>query len=96
MTDDRTTASQSGDQTHGTPRDGAGPAPPTSEGAAAGRPGDSGGRRAGTRPPLTSEDVRRLTLYKWRYSLESTGFTTDQVGHLLFLKWLYANCAVRG
>lgn len=48
------------------------------------------------RPVLTSEDVRRLTLYKWRYSLESSGFTAAQVGHLLFLKWLYANQPVRG
>ena len=49
-----------------------------------------------TRPPLTSEDIRRLTLYKWRYSLESTGFTAEQVGRLLFLKWLYATSIVRG
>lgn len=50
------------------------------------------------RPPLTEEDVRRLTLYKWRYSLESSGFTAEQVGQLLFLKWLYAHAAnaVRG
>ncbi len=52
--------------------------------------------RAATRHPLTSEDVRRLTLYKWRYALESSGFTARQVGQLIFLKWLYANDAVRG
>ena len=52
--------------------------------------------RATPRPPLTPEDLRRLTLYKWRYSLESSGFSSDQVGHLLFLKWLYANRMIRG
>ena len=39
---------------------------------------------------LTAQDVRRLTLFKWRYSLESAGFTSRQAAHLLFLKWLYA------
>jgi hypothetical protein len=34
--------------------------------------------------------VRRLTLYKWRYSLESAGYSTHQAEHLLFLKWLNA------
>ena len=54
--------------------------------------------RTTVRPPLTQEDIRRLTLYKWRYSLESSGFTAEQVGHLLFLNWLYAHAAsaVRG
>ena len=47
------------------------------------------------RPPLTTEDLRRLTLYKWRYSLESVGFTGQQVSHLLFMKWLYATNVVR-
>ena len=39
---------------------------------------------------LTSQDVWRLTLYKWRYSLESHGFSTEQARRLLFLRWLYA------
>ncbi len=39
---------------------------------------------------LTARDVRQLTLYKWRYSLESAGYTTHQAEHLLFLKWLHA------
>jgi hypothetical protein len=38
-------------------------------------------------PTLSAQDVRRLTLWKWRYSLESAGFTTEQAEHLLFLKW---------
>jgi hypothetical protein len=42
------------------------------------------------RAALCVQDVRRLTLFKWRYSLESAGFTTHQAGHLLFLKWLHA------
>ncbi len=45
---------------------------------------------------LTHEDVRRLTLYKWRYALESAGFSAEQIGRLLFLKWLYVSHAVRG
>lgn len=39
---------------------------------------------------LTSQDVRRLTLFKWRYSLESAGFSTREAKRLLFLKWLNA------
>lgn len=39
--------------------------------------------------PLTADELWRLTLYKWRYSLESQGFSADQTRHLLFLKWLY-------
>jgi hypothetical protein len=44
----------------------------------------------GVRAVLTAQDVRRLTLFKWRYSLESAGFSTHQAEHLLFLKWLHA------
>jgi hypothetical protein len=42
------------------------------------------------RAALTAQDVRRLTLFKWRYSLESAGFSSRQAAHLLFLKWLHA------
>jgi hypothetical protein len=50
------------------------------------------GRQAsgGVRAVLTAQDVRRLTLFKWRYSLESAGFSSHQAEHLLFLKWLQA------
>ena len=44
----------------------------------------------GVRAMLTAQDVRRLTLFKWRYSLESAGFSSHQAEHLLFLKWLHA------
>jgi hypothetical protein len=44
----------------------------------------------GVRAVLTAQDVRRLTLFKWRYSLESAGFSSHQAEHLLFLKWLHA------
>jgi hypothetical protein len=44
----------------------------------------------GVRAALTAQDVRRLTLFKWRYSLESAGFSSHQAEHLLFLKWLHA------
>jgi hypothetical protein len=61
-------------------------------------PTPMGAGRAPSQPRmlLTHEDVRRLTLYKWRYSLESVGFTPEQIGRLLFLKWLYVSHAVRG
>ena len=58
---------------------------PTVMPAHQGRP-SSGGVRA----VLTAQDVRRLTLFKWRYSLESAGFSSHQAEHLLFLKWLHA------
>lgn len=44
----------------------------------------------GVRAALTAQDVRRLTLFKWRYSLESAGFSSHQAAQLLFLKWLQA------
>jgi hypothetical protein len=44
----------------------------------------------GVRAALTAQDVRRLTLFKWRYSLESAGFSSHQAERLLFLKWLHA------
>ena len=85
MTDDRTTAGHSGD-----PQTPVGPEARAQPTAAAHQP------RPVTRPALSSEDVRRLTLYKWRYSLESSGFSTGEIGHLLFLKWLHAQGAVHG
>jgi hypothetical protein len=45
---------------------------------------------------LTRQDVDRLTAYKWRYSLESHGFSTSQATRLLFIKWLYARGTVGG
>ena len=44
----------------------------------------------GVRAVLSAQDVRRLTLFKWRYSLESAGFSSHQAEQLLFLKWLQA------
>ena len=64
-------------------------------GGAAPRPTVMPTRRArpangGVRAVLSAQDVRRLTLFKWRYSLESAGFSSHQAEHLLFLKWLHA------
>lgn len=58
---------------------------PTAMPARAAKPA-SGGVRA----VLTAQDVRRLTLFKWRYSLESAGFSSHQAERLLFLRWLHA------
>ena len=38
---------------------------------------------------LAQEDMRRLTLFKWQYSLESQGFTIEESRRLLFLRWLF-------
>lgn len=40
---------------------------------------------------LTIEEKRRLRQFRWKYSLESAGFTTKQAEQLLFLKWYYAH-----
>lgn len=40
------------------------------------------------RPALAAQEVRQLTLFKWRYTLESTGFTRQQSERLLFWKWM--------
>ena len=37
---------------------------------------------------LTRRDIDRLTNYKWRYSLESHGFSTGEATRLLFARWL--------
>jgi hypothetical protein len=42
----------------------------------------------GTTPVLSPEEVRRLTLYKWKYSLESEGFTPEEIRQLMFVKYL--------
>jgi hypothetical protein len=46
-------------------------------------------------PHLSHQDISRLTNYKWRYSLESHGFSSDQADRLLFMKWLYRHGVVR-
>ena len=57
-------------------------------------PGTGGRARSVPPPSLTSQDMRRLTLYKWRYALESAGFTADQAQRLMFLRWLHARRGV--
>jgi hypothetical protein len=44
---------------------------------------------------LSPDELWRLTLYKWRYTLESDGFSRDQAAHLLFLRWLHSRGAAR-
>jgi hypothetical protein len=39
---------------------------------------------------FTAREIRALTLFKWRYSLETAGFSSQEAGRVLFLKWLYA------
>jgi hypothetical protein len=46
-------------------------------------------------PALSGRDHKRLTAFKWRYSLEASGFSTSQAGRLLFLKWLYGQGIVQ-
>lgn len=33
--------------------------------------------------------VAALRRYRWRYSLETAGFTSDQAHRLVFARWLY-------
>ena len=37
---------------------------------------------------LSEQDVSRLTAFKWRYSLESHGFSTQDSYRLLFMRWM--------
>jgi len=39
---------------------------------------------------LSVEELHQLTLFKWRYALESAGFTGREVQDLAFLGWLRA------
>jgi hypothetical protein len=39
--------------------------------------------------PLSTTELHRLTLFKWRYTLESYGFSDWEVDQLLFLTWLH-------
>lgn len=43
--------------------------------------------RPDPRASLSAPEIRSLTLFKWRYSLESAGFTPDEARRLLFLQW---------
>jgi hypothetical protein len=44
---------------------------------------------------LSSREIDRLTSYKWRYALESHGFSSAQAHRLVFMKWLYGHGTVR-
>ena len=53
---------------------------------------------ASEREPVTTfsgSEHKRLNAFKWRYSLEASGFSTSQAGRLLFLKWLYGQGRVK-
>jgi hypothetical protein len=41
--------------------------------------------------PLSEDELYRLTLYKWRYSLEAFGFERHEIRELMFVKWLHAS-----
>ena len=88
MTEDGTTGGKPAAMTGGSPRRPA--ATPASGQSADALPTGGAQARDALRAALTAQDVRRLTLFKWRYSLESAGFTSQQAAHLLFLKWLHA------
>ena len=88
MTEDGTTGGPTGGMTGGAPRRPI--ATPAQRPSSETSPPGSAVARESFRAALTAQDVRRLTLFKWRYSLESAGFTSQQAGHLLFLKWLHA------
>jgi hypothetical protein len=45
---------------------------------------------------LSRSELYRLTLFKWRYTLESLGFAAAEVEQLLFLTWLRATARITG
>lgn len=47
-------------------------------------------------PILSEQDLANLTYYKWRYSLETHGFTSHQARTLIFLRWMRANGRLGG
>jgi hypothetical protein len=94
MTEDGMTGGTPGGMTGGSPR-----RPIATPAQGSGTETTSAGSalaRDRLRAALTAQDVRRLTLFKWRYSLESAGFTPRQAAHLLFLKWLHARRRAAG
>lgn len=44
---------------------------------------------------LTGAEITRLTLFKWRYSLTTYGFSDAEAARLLFLKWMVSAGRVR-
>lgn len=67
-----------------------------SSGSAGSGPEKSPGNSGEAGPLLTRQDVDRLTAYKWRYTLESHGFSASQATRLLYIKWLYARGTIGG
>jgi hypothetical protein len=59
-------------------------------------PSQPDGREHADTHGLTQTELHRLTLFKWRYSLKSLGFTPREVSKLMFLTWLHASARVRG
>lgn len=43
---------------------------------------------------LSPLERHRLTLFKWRYSLETLGFAAHEIESLMFLTWLRATARV--
>ncbi len=54
----------------------------------ASRPAPVHRARCSSEGELSATELHRLTLYKWRYSLEALGFGAEQAHSLMFLKWL--------
>jgi len=50
----------------------------------------------GNHEVLSASELHRLTLFKWRYSLEALGFEPQEVDQLMFLTWLRATRRVHG
>jgi hypothetical protein len=57
---------------------------------------DDSHNRDGEFARLGRAELHRLTLFKWRYTLESLGFGPREVEDLLFLTWLRATARVHG
>lgn len=45
---------------------------------------------------LTEREKVALTAYKWRYCLESAGFTQREARRLIFMRWLFVRGGLSG
>ena len=53
-------------------------------------------RREADHSVLSPEELHCLTLFKWRYALESLGFNRCEAERLMFVAWLRATSRISG
>ncbi|MFN8526355.1 MAG: hypothetical protein U0821_24920 [Chloroflexota bacterium] len=45
---------------------------------------------------LDGDERKKLSRFKWRYRLETSGFSAAEAERLIFFKWLYCTRPLRG